>query len=196
MVRIASQALSRCTATRFSCGCRQGLLPRFPDGGIRLNAHHILQSELRKIRAKLRSLSITRICQHYPSGNLLLPRLPNLLQSNLRLGLKLDLLRHARLSTAFRLLAPFFGQIESPPHRQTRTPRAHRQTHRHLQLSDLPHSPQYCRATPTECFPCLGKPVSSTIHATTGPCFSMLGSTYRRTSASISSSFQGASATK
>ena len=24
--------------------------------------------------------------------------------------------------------------------------------------------PQYCRATPTECRPCLGKPVSSTIH--------------------------------
>src|SRR5262249_61576858 len=64
------------------------------------------------------------------------------------------------------------------------------------QLSDLPVCPQYCRATPTECFPCFGKPVSSTIHATTSACFCMVGSTYRSTAANISSSFQGASATK
>ena len=36
------------------------------------------------------------------------------------------------------------------------------------QLSCLPNCPQYCRATPTECRPFLGKPVSSTIHACTG----------------------------
>ncbi len=40
------------------------------------------------------------------------------------------------------------------------------------QLSCLPTCPQYCRATPTECLPFFGKPVSSTIQATTGPCFS------------------------
>ena len=51
------------------------------------------------------------------------------------------------------------------------------------QLSCLPIWPQYCRATPTECLPCLGNPVSSTIHATTGPCFCIAGSTCRRTSA-------------
>src|SRR5215472_19339763 len=64
------------------------------------------------------------------------------------------------------------------------------------QLSDLPVCPQYCRATPTECFPCFGKPVSSTIHATTGPCFCIAGSTCCRTCSSISWSFHGASATK
>src|SRR5262245_40867815 len=64
------------------------------------------------------------------------------------------------------------------------------------QLSDLPISPQYCRATPTECFPCFGKPVSSMIQATTGPCFCMAGSTCCRTCSSISWSFHGASATK
>src|SRR5215472_13200622 len=37
-----------------------------------------------------------------------------------------------------------------------------------------------------ECIPCLGKPVSSTIHATTGPCFCMAGSTCCRTCSSIS----------
>jgi hypothetical protein len=64
------------------------------------------------------------------------------------------------------------------------------------QLSDLPNSPQYCWATPTECFPCFGKPVSSMIHATTESRFCMSGNTSRRTCASISWSFHGASATK
>src|SRR3954447_316757 len=78
MVCTALQALGGCTPTRFSCWCWQGLLPRFPDCGIRLNAHHVLQPELREIRAKLRALSITRICQHHSDGNLLFHRLPNL----------------------------------------------------------------------------------------------------------------------
>jgi hypothetical protein len=34
------------------------------------------------------------------------------------------------------------------------------------QLSVLPNCPQYCRATPTECVPCLGIPVSSAIRNT------------------------------
>lgn len=37
------------------------------------------------------------------------------------------------------------------------------------QFSCLPTCPQYCRTTPTECVPFFGKPVSSTIHASTGP---------------------------
>jgi len=37
------------------------------------------------------------------------------------------------------------------------------------QLSCLPSWPQYCRATPTECRPYLGKPVSSMIQASIGP---------------------------
>ena len=32
------------------------------------------------------------------------------------------------------------------------------------QLSCLPNIPQYCRATPTECLPFFGNPVSSMIH--------------------------------
>src|SRR6266478_2431638 len=43
------------------------------------------------------------------------------------------------------------------------------------QLSCLPNCPQYWCATPTECLPFLGKPVSSTIQATTGPCFCIAG---------------------
>jgi hypothetical protein len=33
------------------------------------------------------------------------------------------------------------------------------------QLAVLPSVPEYCRCTPTECVPSLGKPVSSTTHA-------------------------------
>ena len=45
------------------------------------------------------------------------------------------------------------------------------------QFSCLPTCPQYCRATPTECLPFFGKPVSSTIQATTDPSFSIAGIT-------------------
>src|SRR5919201_6343740 len=111
MASIASQAFRRCTPARFSCWCWQRLLPRFPDGGIRLNAHHVWQPELRESRAKLRALSITRIGQYHSYRNLLLQGLPNLLQSNFWLGLKLDLFRNARFSTALGILTPYFRQI-------------------------------------------------------------------------------------
>jgi hypothetical protein len=61
----------------------------------------------------LRALSIPRIGQHHSYGNLLLHRLPNLLQSNLWLGLKLDLFRNARVSTTLGVLTPYFGKIVS-----------------------------------------------------------------------------------
>ena len=64
------------------------------------------------------------------------------------------------------------------------------------QLSRLPSSPQYCRATPTECRPCLGKLVSSMIHASIGPCRSISGSTISRTLANTRSSDQSPSPTK
>ncbi len=37
------------------------------------------------------------------------------------------------------------------------------------QLAILPSVPEYCRCTPTECVPCLGKPVSSMSQSVTGP---------------------------
>src|SRR5207253_11416379 len=49
-------------------------------------------------------------------------------------------------------------------------------------------SPQYCRATPTECCPFLGKLVSSMIHASIGPWRSNSGSTSSRTFARTFSS--------
>ena len=64
------------------------------------------------------------------------------------------------------------------------------------QLSCLPTCPQYCRVTPTECLPFFGKPVSSTTHATTGPCRSIEGSTVSSARSNNVSSSQGASATR
>ena len=64
------------------------------------------------------------------------------------------------------------------------------------QLAVLPSAEAYCGATPTECVPFFGKPVSSTIQATTGPCFCIAGNTWLRTSPSKLSSLQGALATK
>src|SRR6202035_2722876 len=64
------------------------------------------------------------------------------------------------------------------------------------QLSCLPSWPQYCRATPTECRPFLGKPVSSMIQASTGPWSSIAGNTISRTLAKTFSSDQLPSPTK
>ena len=47
----------------------------------------------------------------------------------------------------------------------------------------MPSWPQYCRVTPTECRPFLGKPVSSMIQAATGPPRSIAGSTSSATPA-------------
>jgi hypothetical protein len=64
------------------------------------------------------------------------------------------------------------------------------------QLSTLPSSPQYCRATPTECSPFLAMPVSSTIQRRTAPCASSAGMTWRRIAASTASSLHAPSDTK
>jgi hypothetical protein len=82
------------------------MLSRFPDGCVRLNTHCILQSELSEVSAELRALPITRICQYHSQGNLLPHRLANLLQSNLRLGLKRNFFRNARSPAPFGILTP------------------------------------------------------------------------------------------
>src|SRR5215218_6981176 len=53
------------------------------------------------------------------------------------------------------------------------------------QLSCLPSWPQYWRATPTECRPFLGTPVSSMIQASMGPARSIAGRTRSRTLVSV-----------
>jgi len=60
MVRIALQARGGRTPPWFSCWHRQGLLSRFPDCGVRLNAHCILQSQFGEVSAELRALPVIR----------------------------------------------------------------------------------------------------------------------------------------
>jgi hypothetical protein len=57
------------------------------------------------------TLSITCICQDHSRRNLLGYRVPNLLQGNLWLGLKLNPFRNTRFFTAFRIFAPYFRQV-------------------------------------------------------------------------------------
>ena len=82
--------------------------------------------------AERRAVPIAGIRQHHSRRNLLFHRLPDLLQSNLRLGLKLNLFRNPSLLAALGILAPHFRQVQPPRNRQTRIPGAHRQTHRRL----------------------------------------------------------------
>jgi hypothetical protein len=60
------------------------------------------------------------------------------------------------------------------------------------QLSCLPVCPQRCRATPTEWVPFPGRPVSSTIQATTGPLFVITAKAESRVQPSGTSSLQAA----
>src|SRR5947208_3953561 len=59
--------------------------------------------------------------------------------------------RYSRLSTKARPRGPTWA-------RKTPT----------WQLATLPNTPQYWRATPTDYFPCLGKPLLSTAHTARG----------------------------
>ena len=65
MICIALQAFGGRTPTWFARWRRQGLLPRFPDGRVGLNAHDVWQSELGQGCAELCALSVTRICQYH-----------------------------------------------------------------------------------------------------------------------------------
>ena len=111
MFRIALQTLGRRTPTWSSCWRRQRLLSRFPDGDIRFDAYCILQSELGEGSAELCSFPIPGIRQYHAHGNPLLHRFPNLLQGNLRFGLKPDFFRNARSSASFVIRAPHLRQI-------------------------------------------------------------------------------------
>src|SRR5580658_6130965 len=106
MLRIALQAFGRRSAAWFAGRDWQRRLPRLPDGGGRLNAYSILQSELSDAGAKRHAVSVTGIGQHYPDGNPLLFSLPNLLPSDLGLGLKRSLFGNTGLLAALGILTP------------------------------------------------------------------------------------------
>jgi hypothetical protein len=99
----------------FSRWRRQGLLSRFPDRRRRLDARHILQSELRDGGAEGRTVSIAGVRQYHSHRYLLLHRPPHLLQGNLRLGLKPNPFGNPGLSAPFGILAPHLRPTNSLP---------------------------------------------------------------------------------
>jgi hypothetical protein len=121
---------------------------------------------------------------------------PDLIERDLGLGLKADLLRHTGLLRRSASLAQHLRKIQAIGHRKAAIGVASDSDTATWQLSCLPSWPQYCRATPIECLPFLGKPVSSMIQASIGPCRSIAGTTICRTFVSTRSSDQRPSPTK
>ena len=68
----------------------QGLFARLPDCHRALHAHNILQSEFGESVAKLGVDAVGRVGQNNPAIHLRCHRCPDLVQSDLRLGLKLQ----------------------------------------------------------------------------------------------------------
>src|SRR5712692_1317990 len=132
MIRVTLQAFGRRPTAWFARWGWQRGLSRLPDGCRRLDAYRILQSELGDGGAEWRAVSIASVGQYHSYRDPLFDHLPNLLQSNLRLGLKFRLFGDSGLLAALGILAPHLRQIQPPSDWQTRTPRAHRQTYCNL----------------------------------------------------------------
>src|SRR5215510_5617959 len=111
-----------------------------------------------------------------------------MIKCNCRLGLEGDLLGYAGFAPALTVRRPLLWQIQTMSHRQARMMICKRKGYGDLTIVLLASWPQYCRATPTECRPFLGKPVSSMIQAAIGPLRSIAGSTNSPTLASIAAS--------
>src|ERR1041384_1041225 len=107
MISVALQALGCGSTAGLSRRSRQGLLSRLPDGCGRLDAYHIGQPELGEGGAKWCAVSIAGVCQYHAYSNLLLYRLADLLERNLRFGLKLNPFRNPSPLAPFRILAPY-----------------------------------------------------------------------------------------
>jgi hypothetical protein len=78
-------------------------------------------------------------------------------------------------------VVPALGQEQPPVQRAARLVGDGVDRHPSWQLAVLPSVPEYCRCTPTECSPSLGKPVSSTAHATGANAVAMTSASRRRT---------------
>jgi hypothetical protein len=104
MVCIALQALGGRTPSWLSRGRRQGVLPGSQTVALDSMPTAYCKPSWVKVRAELSALPITGICQDHSHRHLLLHRVPNLLQCNLRLGLKINPFRNTR----------FFGSVRHP----------------------------------------------------------------------------------
>src|SRR5258705_850702 len=115
----------------------------------RLHPNTVLQLHPLQRFTPRRFVAIARIRQHHADGKARGFGRADLLQRDLGLSLKLQLLWHTGLFSPPPIFSPFLRQVQPPVDRHTATPGGQRQTHRHLTivlLAQLPailaaHSP-------------------------------------------------------
>jgi hypothetical protein len=74
-----------------------------------LHTHHVFQAEFREGLPKAAVDSVTRVGHHHAARNVVLDRPANLLERDLRLGLKLYLVGNAGFGSALLVGGPNLG---------------------------------------------------------------------------------------
>jgi len=149
-----------------------------PDRGVRRNVQDVLHPLCRQTVPEPRGHP-ERVVPRGPPGAEVppCPGLPQHLQGQAGLRLIPPLgLWHARRRTAGGIRSPSLRQIQAlvhqgPPRGLTwarRRPERSRRSTPAWQLATFPRAPQYCRVTPTDLTPCLGKSLPSNTQTAKG----------------------------
>ena len=126
---IAAQLFGRPAAAPDVRLGRQGPGAGRPHGGVRQNARDVGQPQRRDGCAQIDVRAIARIHQHHAARQARRTGRADLIERDLRLGLKADLLGHARLLAAGSVRGPALRQIQAIGHRQARMSIGQRQRH-------------------------------------------------------------------
>ena len=86
-------------------------MPGFQTLAERLYTDNVVQTQIGDSGAKLTVHTVTGICYDYPAWNFVIDGLPNLLQCNLWLSLKLHLVRNTGLLPALIVIGPDLRQV-------------------------------------------------------------------------------------
>src|ERR1700734_4290093 len=111
MLTIAAQQL-RWASLAFPPLGWQGFRSRFPNCHRGLHPYDVFESELGDRRAKLSVVAIASVGENNPTGHVRSDRLPNLIQCDLRLGLKASLLGHPCFLSPLGIFGPLLRQIQ------------------------------------------------------------------------------------
>src|SRR5882757_10818157 len=111
--------------------------PRRPYQDFGLNADDIAQPQLRHAGAQPRVSAIGGVHQYDPARQAGLARPLDLIERDRRLGLELDLRRHARLLPACAILGPSLRQVQPIGDRKAGGMIGNRQRYRHLAIGLL-----------------------------------------------------------
>jgi hypothetical protein len=111
-----------------------GSSPGFHTVTVLWTPHHINYFHLGQRRTETGVGTIASVGQDHTLRTASLASTPNLLQGNLRLGLKLDLLGNASFLPSAAVLNPSLRQIQAESHRHTGRLGGHRKTDRHTAI--------------------------------------------------------------